>query len=160
MTEKLPAKKSKIPYFFFVFFAVIFAVNIFYIYISKKTWSGVVTEDSYHKGLHYNQILSDEKKQKELGWQMKISYKNLGNGTGDLRVFVQNKNHQKISDVEVTAYFRRPTQEGFDFSQKLEFKNGEYVAKINFPLRGQWEFKVNATKAEDSFQETKRYVVQ
>ena len=62
-------KKSKIPYIFFIFFAVIFAVNFSYIYVSQKTWRGLATEDAYHKGLNYNQVLEEEKKQKELGWK-------------------------------------------------------------------------------------------
>lgn len=157
---KSAEKKSKIPYFFFIFFAVIFTVNIFYIYISQKTWRGLVTEDSYHKGLRYNDVIADAKKQKELGWQLKISYKNSGNKTGELKIFLFDKKNQKISDAIVTANFKRPTQNGQDFSQELKFSDGAYEAKINFPLVGQWDFIISATKGEETFQESKRYVIQ
>ncbi len=156
----MTAKKSKIPYFFFVFFAVIFAVDAYYVYISKKTWRGVITEDSYRKGLDYNEVVADAKKQEELGWNLKISYKNLKNKNGELEILLVDKNNNRISDVLVTANFKRPTQEGQDFSQELKFIDGKYFAKIEFPLAGQWDFQIVATKGEDSFRQSKRYVVQ
>ncbi len=158
--EKIKTKKSKIPYFFYLFFAVIFAVNIFYIYISQKTWRGIVTQDSYHKGLHYDEVIASAQKQKELGWNLKISYKNLKNKSGELEIFLFDKNNKKISDATVTAYFKRPTQDGKDFSQELQTVGEKYFAKIDFPLIGQWQFIINADKGEDHFQESKRYVVQ
>ena len=153
-------KKSKIPYIFFIFFAVIFAVNFSYIYVSQKTWRGLATEDAYHKGLNYNQVLEEEKKQKELGWKMIIDYRNLGENQGVLIIDLKDKNSHKISDAEVEVNFKRPTQEGKDFAQKLKFVNGVYKANIAFPLKGQWDFEIKAVRAEDVFQETDRYVIQ
>jgi len=153
-------KKSKIPYIFFVFFAVIFAVNFFYIYISQKTWRGLATDDAYQKGLHYNQILEAEKKQKELGWKMAISYRNLGENKGVLEIDLKDKNSQKISDAEIEVNFKRPTQEGKDFSQKLKFRDGVFKADISFPLKGQWDFEIRAVRGEDVFQETDRNIIQ
>ncbi len=153
-------KKSKIPYIFFVFFAVIFAVNFFYIYISQKTWRGLANDDAYQKGLHYNQILEAEKKQKELGWKMAIYYRNLGENKGVLEIDLKDKNSQKISDAEIEVNFKRPTQEGKDFSQKLKFRDGFFKADIFFPLKGQWDFEIRAVRGEDVFQETDRNIIQ
>lgn len=139
---------------------MIFVVNIFYIYISQKTWRGLITEDSYHKGLHYNDVIAEAKKQKELGWNLKISYKNLKNKSGELEIFLVDKNNRQISDASVTAYFKRPTQDGQDFSQELKFFKTSYKAKIDFPLAGQWDFIIKASNGSDLFQESKRYVVQ
>ena len=55
MTE--PKKSSKIPYFFIIFFVVFVSVDFLYIFVANKTWRGVVSSDSYHKGLDYDQIL-------------------------------------------------------------------------------------------------------
>jgi nitrogen fixation protein FixH len=153
-------KKSKIPYFFFIFFAVIFAVNFFYIYISQKSWRGVVTEDSYQKGLRYNLALESAKKQKNLGWKMEIKFSNSGKKNGRILIELKDKNHSQISDAILYINFKRPTQEGFDFTQKLKNLDGIYKSDLSFPLKGQWDFEVVATKDEDVFQEVKRYVVQ
>jgi nitrogen fixation protein FixH len=54
-------KKYPFIYFFGFFFFITFCVNIFFIYISQKTWKGVVAEDSYKKGLNYNEIIRQNK---------------------------------------------------------------------------------------------------
>ena len=154
-----PQKKSKIPYLFFIFFGVIFSVDAFFIYISQKTWRGVVTENSYQKGLKYNQTIAEEKKQEELDWKMTISFNYFSQNKGVLLVNLQDRNSQPITNAEITVEIRRPTQEGYDFSQKVEFIGGLYEAKINFPLKGQWDFLIKAKKGDDVFQETKRYIV-
>ncbi len=156
----MTVKKSKIPYFFFVFFAVIFVVNIIYIYVSQKTWRGIVTQDAYHKGLHYNDVIAEAKKQKELGWEMQISYKNFGAKKGEVKVILTDKNGAKISDAEVTITLKRPIQEGVDFTKKLFLLEKAYQAEIEFPFAGQWDFLVIANTKSASFKESKRYVVQ
>ena len=152
-------KRSKIPYFFVAFFLVVLLVNISYIYISQSTWRGISTQNSYQKGLQYNQVLQTVKKQKKLGWKMKIQLKN-----SDKEILIlldlKDKNSRQISDAKVVIEFKRPTQEGADFSQELKFVDGFYRAKTNFPLRGQWDFSVIAVKDENVFQEVKRYVIQ
>ena len=114
-------KKSKIPYLFFIFFAVIFVVNAIYIYIAETTWRGVSTQDSYQKGLSYNQIFTTAKKQKELGWSAKTSYKKLDKNVVLFSVDLRDKNKNIISDAAVNLDFKRPVQEGYDFTQKMEF---------------------------------------
>lgn len=54
-------KKNLFIYFFGVFFLITFVVNIFFIYISQKTWKGVVAEDSYTTGLNYDEIILEHK---------------------------------------------------------------------------------------------------
>jgi nitrogen fixation protein FixH len=166
--QENPLKKSKIPYIFFAFFGVILVVNIFYIYLSKTTWRGLATEDSYQKGLNYNQTIKQVAAQKELGWKLKIKIQPLLRKTLEkneprkinLVIQLEDKNLQVINDATISVEFKRPTQEGFDFSQNINFSNGVYQAEITFPLKGQWDFVVLATKDEKVFQEVKRYVIQ
>lgn len=159
--ENNVTKRSKIPYFFFAFFAVVVVVNVAYIYISKKTWRGVVSEDAYQKGLDYNVTLEQVKKQTALGWQVNIDYKRKTPNLGILGVRVFDKNYAPIRDAVVYVNFRRPTQEGFDFAVGLESSNdGFYKKEITFPLLGQWEAGIIAEKGADRYQEVKRFVIQ
>ncbi len=153
-------KKSKIPYIFFAFFAVVFAVNFFYIYLSKKTWRGVATENAYQKGLNYNQTLQQAEKQKELGWNLKINYYPNKKNSGLLSVRLADKNFQAIKDAEIFVNFKRPAQEGFDFVKKAEFIDGAYQTEIVFPLAGQWDFEITAKKNGEIFKASKRYIIQ
>jgi len=144
----------------FTFFAVIFAINFAYIYISQKTWRGVATQNSYQKGLEYNKTLEYVKSQKQLEWSSQIKYINSTKNAGALTVCLLDKNHQPIKNAKLVVKIMRPTQEGYDFVQDLMPQNNCYFAKINFPLKGQWVFEVQAFRGEDIFQEVKRFVVQ
>ena len=158
--EQNKVKKSKIPYFFFAFFAIIFAVDFFYIYISKKTWRGVVVDDSYQKGLQYNEVLQDKKKQKNLGWKMTIFFENKGDKSGVLKVDLLDKNSIKIKNAKMIVKLKLPVQEGFDFERELEFNGNNYSANINFVQKGQWDFVVKAVVLDANFVEVKRFIIQ
>lgn len=153
-------KKSKIPYVFFIFFAVIFAVDFFYIYLAGKTWRGIVVEDSYRKGLDYNQIFAKAEKQKKLGWNLEISYKKIDKNLLLYTVNLLDKNQQKIKNAKVSLSFKRPVQEGLDFPQDMQFIDGAYIAKVMMPVKGQWDVAIKAVKNDDVFLEVKRYVME
>lgn len=153
------AKKSKIPYLFFLFFGVIFAVDATFVYLSKQTWRGVAVENAYEKGLRYNEVIAQYKRQDELGWKMAVSFRNSGYKEGDLLIHFQDENITPIRDAKITVYFKRPTQSGYDFEQEMTFENNAYVAHVKFPLVGQWQFEIKAMRGDEQFVQSKRYVV-
>ncbi len=157
-------KPSKIPYIFVVFFAVIIAVNFFYIYLSNKTWRGVVTDNSYQKGLHYNDTLQQVEDQKKLGWRIDLKLKKFGTEEGlfkeKLTVTPLDKNGAFISGANIRITFKRPTQEGYDFVQAIPFDNGVYKAEILFPFKGQWDAEIQVRKDDNSFLDAKRIVIE
>lgn len=137
-------------------------MDIAYIYTANNTWRGVVTEDSYQKGLNYNRNLTTAKAQKSLGWNIHINYKALKNRLGIVQVKLSDKDHNSIKDAIITAKITRPTQQGYDFSVNLVFnsQNNSYDSKIFFPLIGQWDIEVKAIKNSDLYQDGKRLIVQ
>jgi nitrogen fixation protein FixH len=153
-------KESRfIPYLFFIFFGIIITVDSVYIYIATKTWRGIYTENAYQKGLNYNQTLADQEKQKKLGWSMKATLQNIHGSSYLLTVKLFDKNHHPIKNAKINIKIIRPIQEGFDFSQDLLPLDDSYQTKINFPLQGQWEIEYDATKDDNSFKQTSRYVI-
>ncbi len=152
-------KKSFIPYIFFIFFGIIFAVDATFIYFAKKTSRGIQTQDSYKKGINYNETLEAAQKQRQLGWKTEIKYEKIGKNSAILRVKLLDKNGLPIKNAKIIASFVRPTQEGYDFKQDFIPENNEYFARINFPLQGVWDVEIQAFKDDDIFQEVKRYIV-
>lgn len=156
-----PNKKSKIPYFFVIFFAVFISVDLFYIYLSKTTWRGVFSEDSYAKGIDYNQIIALRKKQQDLGWNVNISYQNTLAMQGRIKVEVLDKAGKYLSEAQVIVKLKRPLQEGMDFEKKLNFISPSlYQADLIFPVKGQWQFEIIIKSNEELLQKVKKYVVQ
>ena len=155
-------KKSKIPYFFFVFFAVFIAVDIAFIYISKVTWRGTVMDDSYEKGRKYNRTLMSTKKQNELNWSGNISQKFIENKKALLIFDLKNQSNKIIKNAKVKIKLVRPVQAGFDFETELTFdkNNNNYQKEINFPLKGLWKIELRVFVDKDVFQYSQRIVIE
>ena len=62
--NKAPLKDRIIPWYFVMAFLVIFAVNGLFVYLATTTHNGVVTENAYEKGLDYERIVDEVRKQK------------------------------------------------------------------------------------------------
>lgn len=153
-------QKSRIPYYFLGLFIFVVAVNIFYIVISRDSWRGVVTENAYEKGLNYNQTIAENKKQKKLGWKIEQKISNIGDKKIKLTIAVSDKFGAIISDAQVTVKFKRPTQEGFDFWVAMEPTGRVYLSEVIFPLKGQWDFEIFASKDEKQVRSKSRYIIQ
>lgn len=71
MTEQTSQPQAKnstgrtVLYAFLGFFAVFAAVDAFFVYTAVTTNTGVVTENSYERGLHYNDLLDEARKRKD-----------------------------------------------------------------------------------------------
>ncbi|MBP7709681.1 MAG: FixH family protein [Rickettsiales bacterium] len=154
-------KKSKIPYIFVAFFAVIFLVNFGYIYIAKKTWSGLVTTDSYKKGLNYNDTLKQEEQQKKLGWRVEAKFNHSHANKGSVWVSLKDSKFRTIPDAQIFIEFKRPAQEGMDFSRQISFNDGVYKTAVEFPLQGQWDFSMLiVAKDQTRFSKVERHLIQ
>lgn len=151
-------KTSKIIYFFIGFFAIFITVNIFYIYLSKTTWRGLVTEGYYRKGVEYNEVLKQAELQKKLGWTVKIRSRRRADERVEITVSAADQRKRQIKDADIYITFKRPTQEGYDFSEKILFSDGIYQKTVTFPMKGQWDFHIMVIKGKDSYQEVKRFV--
>ena len=53
-----------IPWYFVIAFLIVFAVNGVFVYVAVGTNHGVVTENPYQKGLEFDRIVSEVRKQK------------------------------------------------------------------------------------------------
>jgi nitrogen fixation protein FixH len=160
MTKNFLKSQSKIPYIFVAFFAVIIAINIIYIYLAKSTWRGVTTEDSYQKGLSYNEVLKQEKKQQELGWSIDSKFTQIGFRKASILVTPVNRDSEFIKDANISIFFRKPVQEGNDFIALPSSVGNAYRFEIEFPNKGQWDAVISVQKGDDKLFLAKRYVIQ
>ncbi len=160
MKKNFLRSDSKIPYIFIAFFAVIIVVNVVYIYLAKTTWRGVATEDSYQKGLNYNDTLKQEEKQKELGWSVDTKINQMGKNKASILVVVLDKDSDNIRDAKVNIFFRNPARAEQDFIATTEEFDNAYRFNINFPQSGQWDAVFEIIRGDDKLYVAKRYVIQ
>ena len=152
-------QKSKIPYFIVLFFAVFITVDIYYIYLAKKTWTGIVTENSYQKGLDYNETLDSIKKQKELGWQLSSKIKNLGGYNRLISFELKDKSENKIRDARIEVFFKRPIREGSDFKLQASYVGGKYEVRASFPFPGRWQAQILVNRGDETYRKAEEIFI-
>ncbi|MGE0754327.1 MAG: FixH family protein [Alphaproteobacteria bacterium] len=144
-----------IPWYFVVFFLLLFILDGIFVYLALSSHRGVVTEQAYQKGLQYNETVEAANQQAALGWQGAITHEN-----GAVLFALRDAQETPISKARVTAYFSRPTQAGSDFSLTLDsLQKGLYGKTVSFPVKGQWDVKIVATWNQQQYQQRRRILV-
>jgi len=152
-------KKSKIPYIILLFFVVIITVNVFYIIASRDSLPGVATNNSYNKGIKYNQTIQQKEKQEKLGWDVNIVITQATAGIKNIAINLLDKEGLHIKGAKVKVRFFRPTSDGIDFDVIFVEEDGSYRKQVTFPALGQWDFEVVIKKDKDIFLTKKRFVI-
>ena len=93
---------------FAAFFGVVIIVNGIFITSALGSFSGLVTEQPYKKGLAYNEILENARTQPNINH--KVSFQE-----GILRWGLKEQDGTYIKEASVTANFTRPVKDGNDF---------------------------------------------
>lgn len=146
-----------IPWYFVAFFLFIAIVDSVFVYLAVHTHTGLITQNSYEKGLKYNDIILAGEKQKKLGWKTDISF----NSNNDLfSIKISDKNDSLITGAEVKAYVKRMVHDGYDFSVNLkETKKGIYTGALVLPLKGKWNVITIVQSGEQSYKTNKEIFV-
>lgn len=151
--------KSKIPYFIVAFFLVFITVDIYYVYLAKRTWTGIVTENSYQKGLDYNETLDALKKQKELGWELVTSVEDLGGYNRLIGFTLKDSSGKNISDAKIEVFFKRPVRQGNDFKAQASNIDGKYNVRTSFSLPGRWQAQILVSKDDQTYRKVEELYI-
>jgi len=139
---------------FLGFFAAIFVMNGALIYAAITTSSGLVANEPYRKGLHYNERIAADERQARLGWTDKLDVTQHGG----IALVLTDSSGQPVSGLKVEAVLGRPATYRQDVRVALrEVAPGRYEAQTP-PLRaGSWLIALEAlANAEDPVYRKKR----
>jgi len=125
------------------FFGLIFAVNGYFLYAALSTYSGVVANEPYRKGLEYNQRIAADARQHELGWTESLD---IAATRDTLLLDLKDKNGLPVVGLKtVKAAVGRPSTNKHDVIVELdETAPGHYTAAIPKLADGEWVVSVNA----------------
>jgi nitrogen fixation protein FixH len=140
-----------IPWYIVLFFVAQTVTFAFFTYIAKTTYTGLVTEQAYEKGLAYNSTLMKAEAQEALGYSSKISYSD-----GKITFLLKDRNSKSITDAKVTGVLFRPVRDGMDMDFDMKIHNGFYSAQVTLPAPGLWEIRVHAVTSLGTYQASKR----
>ena len=142
---------------------VVLIVNIVMISIAFITSPGLVSENYYERGQHYEKTLASKKAARDaLGWNTSTDFPStpVVNKNEVYRFNLVDSNSIPVSQAQVTATLYRPSDSKSDFSIVMnEVVTGVYAAEIRFPLKGQWELIVSVKRSADEYNFSRRVSV-
>ena len=144
-----PVTGRTVAYWFFGFFAPVFAVNAVMIWLAIDSWSGQVTQSAYKAGRGYQSEINAGREQASKGWQVELDIARNGPGT-EITARLENCDAHPLSDLAVSATFTHPTGDGQDVHVPLvETTLGTYQGVAKAVPEGIWIVVVEAYGGEE-----------
>lgn len=125
-------------------FAIMLSVNIVFIVLALKTFSGE-TDHAYINGLRFNETLAANARQAELGWSMALGLERPTGGGAVLEARLSDKQGAPLTGAMMQGAIGRTT--GTSEDQRLTFVEtapGIYRAAIDQLRPGRWRFEASA----------------
>lgn len=129
---------------FGAFFGGMMAVNILFVVLALKTFSGEA-DHAYINGLKFNETLAAQARQAELGWTMSLGLERPTGGGAILEARLLDRNQQPLSGAKMAGMIGRTTDSNEDRAlQFSETQPGVYRAVIDQIKPGRWKFSATA----------------
>ena len=123
------------------FFGAVFIVNGAMIYSALSTNTGLVANEPYRKGLHYNERIAADARQARLGWSERIEVSREGHVTLSL----SHDDGHPVTGLVIEAVLGRPSTNRLDVRLALaEAAPGRYEAQTAPLAAGSWLIAVEA----------------
>lgn len=127
------------------FFAAVFLVNGAMIYVALSTNSGVVGSEPYRTGLHYNERIAAEARQRRLGWTDSLS---VGRDGGVVYTLAA-PDGRPVAGLRTAGILGRPSTNRHDIALALrEVAPGRYEAQIGPLAEGTWLIAIDAWRTD------------
>lgn len=123
-------------------FGVVLAVNAVFVWLALSGFSGLVRENAYRDGLHYNDELAAAAEQKARGWTSQVTLTAQG-----LELEVTLPDGAPVAGLLLTAQLGRPATAREDQVLTLvEVRPGRYLAPAAL-APGQWRAVITGSDA-------------
>ena len=122
------------------FFAVIFAINGLFLYFAITSFSGVETDNAYRRGVAYNAVLDEARREARLGWTATLS----ADG-GVPRLVLKDAAGAPVTGAAIAGKVGRPSVDKFDRPVTFaEQAGGQYVMQGEALAAGRWIVALDA----------------
>ena len=126
---------------FLAFFGMIFVVNGAMIYSALRTHTGLVANEPYRKGLHYNDRIAASDRQALLDWNDAVTLRR----DGALAVRLTASGGRPVPSLLLKAIVGRPSTNRADHTVELkEAEPGVYEASLGALDAGNWLISLEA----------------
>ena len=130
------------------FFGVIFAINGVFLYHALSTYTGVVSQQPYRKGLDYNRRIEAGKAQEATGWSDKVS---LNTDTGLIELAILDRTKAPVPGLVIKGSIGRPSTDKSDIPFTAQQSASKlYTAQIGSLASGTWIVDAEAAQLTSS----------
>ena len=141
----------------FAFFGVIFAMNVYFIMVSSRTFRGEDEQKPYLQGVEFNQTLARRGEQEVLGWKATITASRLADGHVRIEVTTRDRNGKAVNETGMSGELRHPADENRDRVLQLNPEApGTYRAELTGVSPGVWDVLVHSTGNHAPFEAVRR----
>ena len=123
------------------FFGTVFLANGIFLYAALSTYTGVVAQEPYRKGLNYNQRIAAGKQQEQLGWNAEVTL----TPRAGLDLVLRDTAGAPVSGLFVSGLIGRPSTNERDLEVVLtEVAPGRYGMAVDDLEPGAWLVSLEA----------------
>lgn len=142
-----------IPGCFILFFVCLAALEVWFVTLANRSFTGVVTDEAYSIGLNEEERAAQREAARRLGWSTSLTFEQGLDLAGRLTLQVRDADGQALVADEVQATAERMTR--FPQIQAVRFvrqPGGAYLADFSVPLAGRWFVRVRIARGGQSLQ--------
>ncbi|HWB44583.1 MAG TPA: FixH family protein [Hyphomicrobiaceae bacterium] len=123
------------------FFGIVLAVNGAMMYSAISTHTGLVANEPYRKGLHYNDRIAADQRQMRLAWRETLEVR----PDGRIRLDLAEADGRPVPALRIDAVLGRPSTNRYDIALTLvETQPGHYESVAGPLADGNWIFSFGA----------------
>lgn len=149
-----------IPWVFVGGFAVVVAVNAALVLVAARSWTGLVTERPYDRGLDYNRNLEAAAAMAELGWTARLVATRGAAGGHELTLEVRDRGGAPVGGLAVEGTLERPLAPDLDRPLALApVGPGLYRVHLELPEGGQWHARLRLRRGAERMVVSERLVL-
>jgi len=154
MATTLAPRGRYIPWLFVAGFALVVAVNATMIWFAVGSFSGLYTPKPRERGLHYNEVVAEQRTRDALGWRVDAKWQAE---SGQLEITVSDAAGQPLGGARVFAALVRPVEKRPPLPVSVAAVDpGRFAGRVDLPARGNWDLDIVVEHGSERYALTRR----
>lgn len=144
-----------IPWYIVLFFVLQAMLFGWFMHVAHVSYTGLVTDQAYEKGLAYNTLIEESRAQDKLDFTSTVTKQ----GESIIFTLKDRKGADVRADSVIITFFR-PAHAGVDFTREMTAQDNGYAAPVTVPEKGLWELRIHAITPRGHYKTMKRMVLE
>ncbi len=140
MSTAVASRSRYIPWLFVAGFVIVIVVNAVMVWFAVDSFSGLYTDRAREIGLHYNQVIAEQRARDALGWKIATSWRA---DVGRIELSVTGPDGQPLSGAHARIELVRPAEKRQPLPVAMGIVGaGEFAGYVDLPERGSWDLDI------------------